>query len=159
MASSSVSFFFFNCICLLFYFWLCWVFTAAGLFSNCRERGLQSSCCEQASHCGGFSHGAQALGRGLSGAATPGPQSTGSVVVAHRLSCSAAWGIFQDQGSNLYLLHWQADSSPLSHEGSPHTVFYPIKCCQERTEIKPKLSCHQILLQNSYTSYSFNGWN
>ena len=29
---------FFFCICLLFYFWLCWVFTAAGLFSNCSER-------------------------------------------------------------------------------------------------------------------------
>ena len=37
-------------------------------------------------------------------------QSTGSVVVAHRLSCFAACGIFPDQGSNLCPLHWQADS-------------------------------------------------
>ena len=27
------------------------------------------------------------------------------------LSCPAAHGIFLDQGSNLYLLHWRADSS------------------------------------------------
>ena len=42
-----------------------------------------------------------------------------SVVVAHRLSCSAAGGIFLDQGSNPCLLHWQVDSQPLDHQGSP----------------------------------------
>ena len=31
-------------------------------------------------------------------------------------------GIFLTQGLNLCLLHWQADSLPLSHQGSPHTV-------------------------------------
>ena len=31
------------------------------------------------------------------------------------LSCSEACGIFPDQGSNLWFLHWQADSLPLSH--------------------------------------------
>ena len=36
----------------------------------------------------------------------------------HGLSCSVARGIFLDQGSNLCLLHWQADSLPLSHQGS-----------------------------------------
>ena len=30
--------------------------------------------------------------------------------MAHGLSCSVAYGIFQDQESNLCLLHWQADS-------------------------------------------------
>lgn len=30
-----------------------------------------------------------------------------------------ACGIFSDQGSNLHLLDWQADSLPLSHQGSP----------------------------------------
>ena len=39
---------------------------------------------------------------------------TGSVVVAHGLSCSAACGIFLDQELNSCLLHWQADSLPLS---------------------------------------------
>ena len=37
-------------------------------------------------------------------------QSAGSVVVGHRLSCSAACGIFLDQGSNPCPLHWQAES-------------------------------------------------
>ena len=49
----------------------------------------------------------------------PGLWSTHSVVVVHRLSCCAACGIFADQGLNLCLLHWQADSLPLSHQGSP----------------------------------------
>jgi len=31
----------------------------------------------------------------------------GSAVAMHRLSCSAACGIFLDQGSNLCPLHWQ----------------------------------------------------
>ena len=43
----------------------------------------------------------------------------GSVIVAHGPSCSAACGIFPDQGSNLCPLHWQADSQPLRHQGSP----------------------------------------
>ena len=61
----------------------------------------------------------------------PGLQSTGSIDVAHRLSCSAAHGIFLDQGSNPHLLHWQADSLPLNHQGSPisdtfctHFIFF-----------------------------------
>ena len=51
-----------------------------------------------------------------------GPRALGawaSVVVAHRLSCSTACGIFPDQGSNPCLLHWQADSQPPCHQGSP----------------------------------------
>ena len=34
-------------------------------------------------------------------------------------SCSTARGIFPDRGSNLCLLHWQADSLRLSDQGSP----------------------------------------
>ena len=48
-----------------------------------------------------------------------GSRCAGSVVVAHGLSRSAACGIFPDQGSNLCPLHWQADSQPLRHQGSP----------------------------------------
>ena len=33
--------------------------------------------------------------------------------MAHGFSCSVACGIFLDRGSNLCLLHWQADSLPL----------------------------------------------
>ena len=47
------------------------------------------------------------------------PRRAGSVVVAHGLSRSAACGIFPDQGSNPCPLHWQADSQPLRHQGSP----------------------------------------
>ena len=49
--------------------------------------------------------------------AAPGLESTGSVVVARRLSCSAVCRIFSDQGSNLSLLRWQVDSLSLSHQG------------------------------------------
>ena len=45
--------------------------------------------------------------------------STVSVAVVYLLSCSTACGIFLDQGSNLCLLHWKADSLPLIHQGSP----------------------------------------
>ena len=46
----------------------------------------------------------------------------GSEVVEHGLSCSAACGIFPDQGWNpslLCLLYRQVNSSPLGHQGSP----------------------------------------
>ena len=39
--------------------------------------------------------------------------------VAHGPSRFAACGIFPDQGSNPCPLHWQADSQPLRHQGSP----------------------------------------
>ena len=39
--------------------------------------------------------------------------------VVHRLSCSAACGIFLDQGSNPCPLHCHADSHPGDHQGSP----------------------------------------
>ena len=48
-----------------------------------------------------------------------GSRPAGSVIVAHGPSCSAACGIFPDQGLNPCPLHWQADSQPLRHQGSP----------------------------------------
>ena len=51
-----------------------------------------------------------------------GSRRAGSVVVAHGPSCSAACGIFPDQGTNPCLLHWQADSQPLRHQGSPRAI-------------------------------------
>ena len=50
-------------------------------------------------------------------ATAPRFQSTGSIIVAHGFGCPAAYGIFL-QGSNPCLLNWQADSLPLSYEGS-----------------------------------------
>ena len=49
-------------------------------------------------------------------------QCTGSMVVAHRLSCSLASGIVLDQGSNSCLLHRQADALPPSRQGRPNVI-------------------------------------
>ena len=53
-----------------------------------------------------------------------GSRRAGSVIVAHGPSCSAACGIFPDQGSSPCALHWQADSQPLHHQGSPRTCIF-----------------------------------
>ena len=53
-----------------------------------------------------------------------GSRRAGSVIVAHGPSCSAACGILLDQGSNPCPLHWQADSQPLRHQGSPQKSFF-----------------------------------
>ena len=42
----------------------------------------------------------------------------------HGPSCSAACGIFPDQGSNPWPQHWQADSQPLCHQGSPSSLYF-----------------------------------
>ena len=41
----------------------------------------------------------------------------------HGLSGPTACGIFLGHGSNQRVLHWQVDSSPLSHQGSPPNDF------------------------------------
>ena len=55
-------------------------------------------------------------------------QSCGSWAPEHWLHSGGAYsvarGIFPDQGSNLCLLHWQADSLPLSHQGGPTFLFF-----------------------------------
>ena len=57
--------------------------------------------------------------------------------MAHGLSCSEAFGIFLDQGSNPCLLGWQADSLPLSHQGSPlNFFFFLIKCFNCKTNLR-----------------------
>ena len=68
-------------------------------------------------------HGLQQLWHGGSVVVACELQSAGSVVVVHGLSCSAACGIFPEQGSNPCPLHWQADSEPLHHQGSPQFHF------------------------------------
>ena len=111
----------FYLFCLL-YFWLCWVFIAArGLPLVAASGGYSSLWCADfllwllllqstGSRCAGFSS---------CGTWAQLSWHVGSVVVAHRLSCSTACGIFPDQRSNPCPLHWQADSYPLCHQGSP----------------------------------------
>ena len=66
-----------------------------------------------------------------SGAGAPDP---GLLVVTCRLRCSIACGILPDQRSNPCPLHLQADSQPLSDQGSPLNTF--------NASIPPKLSIY-----------------
>ena len=91
----------------LFIFWLCWVFVSVRGLSLVVASGGHSS-----SRCAGLSLSWPLL------LWSTGSRRAGSVVVAHRPSCSAACGIFPDQCSNSSPLHWQADSQPLRHQGS-----------------------------------------
>ena len=110
MNSPNVSFFFliFKFIYLFIYFWLCWVFVSVRGLSPVAASGGHSS-----SRCAGLSLSRPLLLR------STGSRRAGSVIVAHGPNRSAACGIFPDQGSNPCPLHWQADSQPLRHQGSP----------------------------------------
>ena len=99
---------FFKFIYLFIYFWLCRVLVSVRGLSPVAASGDHSSL-----RCTGLS-----LSRPLSLWST-GSRRAGSVLVAHGPSCSAACGIFPDQGSNPCPPHWQADSQPLRHQGSP----------------------------------------
>ena len=92
----------------LIYFWLCWILVSVRGLSLVVASGGHSS-----SRCTGLSLSRPLLLR------STGSRRAGSAAVAHRPSCSAACGIFPDQGSNPCPLHWQADSQPLRHQGSP----------------------------------------
>ena len=50
-------------------------------------------------------------------------ESTGSVATVQGLSCSEECRICPEQGWNPCPLHWQVDSLPLSHQGSPAPLF------------------------------------
>ena len=101
-------FIYFIFINLFIYFWLCWVFVSVrGLSLVVASRGHSSS------WFAGLSLSRPLLLR------STGSRRAGSVIVAHGPRCSAACGIFPDQGSNPCPLHWQADSQPLHHQGSP----------------------------------------
>ena len=101
-------FFFKGRIYLFIYFWLCWVFVSVRGLSPVVASGGHSS-----SWCAGLSLSRPLLLR------STGSRRAGAVIVAHGPSCSAACGIFPDQGSNPCPLHWQADSQPPRHQGSP----------------------------------------
>ena len=112
-------------IYLFIYFWLCWVFVSVRGLSLVAASGGHSS-----SRCAGLSLSRPLLLR------RTGSRRAGSVVVAHGPSCSAACGILPDQGSNPCLLHWQVDSQPLRHQGSPGVEIFkssPSDCCMQPT--------------------------
>ena len=102
-----------------FFFFFFFFFGCVG--SSFSVRGLSlvaASGGHSSSRCAGLS-----LSRPLFLRST-GSRRAGSVVVAHGRSCSAACGILSDQGSNPCPLHWQADSQPLRHQGSPGGRFF-----------------------------------
>ena len=95
-----------------FFLCVCWVFVSARGLSLVTARGGHFS-----SRCAGLSLWRPPLLR------STGSRRAGSVAVAHGPSCSAACGIFPDQGSNPHPLHRQADSQPLRHQGSPDLCY------------------------------------
>ena len=97
---------------LFIYLWLCWVFVSVRGLSLVAASGGHSS-----SRCAGPSPSRPLLLR------STGCRRTGSVIAAHGPSRSAARGILPDQGLNPCPLHWQADSQPLRHQGSPCSWF------------------------------------
>ena len=90
-------------------------------------------------------HGLQQLWHMGSVVEAPRLQSTGSVVVAHGFSCFTTYGIFPYQALNPYLLHWQADSSPLSHQGNPELLLYK----------KKKISCDSVRLYRLFNNVTY----
>ena len=142
--------YFLKLIYLFIYFWLCWVFVSVRGLSLVAASGGHSS-----SWCTGLSLLRHLLLQSTSS------RRAGSVVVAHGPSCSAACGIFPDQGLNPCPLHWQADSQPLRHQGNPHKHFLllclPGESNLYRYEISLFISCntffplnlfHPVLIQN-----------
>ena len=115
--------FFFNvndCLYLFIYLWLCWVFVSVRGLSLVAASGDHSS-----SRCAGLSPSRPLLLR------STGSRRAGSAIVAHGPRCSVACGIVPDQGSNPCPLHWQADSQPLRHQGSPLLEFLKIVLIME----------------------------
>ena len=102
---------------VVFFLRLCWVLVSVRGLSLVAASGGHSS-----SRCAGLSLSRPLLLR------STGSRRAGSVVVVHGPSCSVACGIFPDQGSNPCRLHWQADSQPLRHQGSPSVSFFFFIC-------------------------------
>lgn len=89
-----------------------------GLFSSFSQWGLLSSFRALASRWGGI----PCCKARASEVAAPQLWSTGLIVVTHGFNCFEECGFFPDQESNQYL-HCEADSSLLSHLGSPQRTF------------------------------------
>ena len=104
---SEVSFFFFKYLFIYLFLAVLGLRFCARAFSSCGERGPLFI-----------------VVRGPLLLRSTSSRRAGSVVVAHGPSCSAARGIFPDQGSNPCPLHWQADSQPLPHQGSPISWYF-----------------------------------
>ena len=123
---------------IFLFIWLSWAFVAALRFSLVvASRGYSSLWSK------GFSSWWLLLFQSL------GFRYTGSVVVAHGLSCSEARGIFPDQGSNPCPPHWQVDFYSLHHQRSPIKTFILSQCRILYTvNLKCYLTSPQCICQN-----------
>ena len=116
MVTQDLLFFFFFLRFILF------ILVALGLwwctgFSNCSE--WASHCCGLVAERGLRAPGLQLLLHVSSVVEVCRLWGSGSVVVTPGLSYPAACGIVPEQGWNPCPLHWQVDSQPLDHQGSP----------------------------------------
>ena len=114
-------------VCSFIYLFIFYLFIFGCVGSSFSVRGLSlvaASGGHSSLRCTGLSPSRPLLLR------STGSRHAGSVIVAHGPSCSVACGIFSDQGSNPCPLHWQADSQPLRHQGSPalHTFEHSCHC-------------------------------
>ena len=127
------------------FLWLCWVFVSVWGLSLVVASGGHSS-----SRCVGLSLSRPLLLR------STGSRHAGSVIVAHGPSCSAACRIFPDQGSNPCPLHWQADSQPLHHQGSPmFTIFVAFFISRCSTWV---FFLFLLFLLSLYSCFSLYSW-
>ena len=99
-------------------------------------------------------------------------QHAGSTVVTHGLTCSAACGLFPDQGLNLCFLHQQKDSLPLSQPAKTPKEFYSeaftdhtvdrITGCWMHSSLKwahpPQRMCKKILCGEKYYNFLVLAW-
>ena len=120
-----------ECVSLFFFFLIFGCIGSSLLhagFLQLWRAGATLRCSARASHCGGFSCcGARALGAWASVVVARGLRSCGSQALEHRLSsCGTQAQLLHSmwylQGLNPCPLHWQADSQPLRHQGSPECI-------------------------------------
>ena len=92
-----------------------------------------------------------------------GSRRAGSVVVAHGPSFSAACGIFPDQSLNPCPLHWQVDSQPLRHQGSPPFLLSRFLGFSSKSILRKSYACFAASLFIIYCFiwvilYQYSGW-
>ena len=97
-----------------------------GLFSSCSEQGLLSNCVEASRFDGFFCFQAWAVGH-LDFSSC----NTWAQLLGH--TSSSTCEVFLTQGLNPCLLHWQVDSLPRSHQGSPSWVSFYLEAQETAT--------------------------
>ena len=99
-----------------------WVFRATRGLSLVAATGATLCYCAWASHCSDFScRRALVIGTWASVLAACRLSSCGSWAL-EQLNCCTACGTFPDRRLNPHPLHWQADSHPPDHQGSPRLL-------------------------------------